>query len=346
MNLFSQEIVLGHSAAFKGPIQFIGKEIKLGLEGYFKDKNIKLISKDDRYEPKNTIDNTNYFIKKNVTALLGYVGTPTSNAIIKLTNKNKKIFFGAFSGAPNLSDYKKNPYSFSVRASYCDETDKMVESFISSGIKKIAILYQKDEFGDIGKSCLQASLKRYNLKIESEGKYRRNTIAVKRGADSILSSNVEGIVVVGPYKPSAIAIRYWRSKNLNVPVITFSFVGSKIFSKFLKGKTEKVYVTQVVPNPWDSSIKIVKEYQSKIKKDFSSVSLEGYISAKIFYMALKASSKNVNDSDILKKSIEQLGHFDVGGFSGSFSPTDHRASSKVYLSRIRGDGTIEYVNSL
>jgi ABC-type branched-subunit amino acid transport system substrate-binding protein len=338
-------ITIGQSCALKGPASALGKEMQRGAAAYFKGGPIKLETMDDKYEPKLCIKNTNAFIAKNVDALFGYVGTPTSKACVPLAMKAKKIYFGPFTGAGFLADAKKNPYSFSVRASYDAETEKMVDAFVKKGIKKIAIFVQDDGFGAVGKSGVLKALKKHGLTLTGEGRYKRNTIAVKKGADKVIASGAEGVITVGAYKPCGAAIKYFRKKGFNAPIINISFVGSKALAKIVKGKADNVYVTQVVPNPWDKSIPIVKEYQSKVGGNFGFISLEGYITAKIFDIGVKKAGSKANNSDSLKAALETINE-DLGGLKASFSPTDHRALDKTYLTKINSDGSFSYVSGL
>ncbi|OUR96734.1 hypothetical protein A9Q84_10360 [Halobacteriovorax marinus] len=336
---------IGQSCALKGPASALGKEMQRGAAAYFKGTSIKLETMDDKYEPKLCVKNTKAFLAKNVDALFGYVGTPTSKACAPLAMAAKKIYFGPFTGAGFLADAKKNPYSFSVRASYDAETEMMVDALVKKGIKKIAIFIQDDGFGAVGKSGVLKALKKHGLSLAGEGRYKRNTIAVKGGADKIIASGAGGVITVGAYKPCGTAIKYLRKKGFNGPIINISFVGSKALAKIVKGKADNVFVSQVVPNPWDASIPIVKEYQSKIGGNYGFISLEGYITAKIFEIGVKKAGAKATSSDALKTAFETI-NTDLGGIKATFGPNDHRALDKTYLTRINTDGSFTYVNGL
>src|SRR6266849_3009298 len=117
-------ILLGQSAAFSGPAANLGKEMKEGATVYFEfingqggvyGRKINLISLDDGYEPDRAVPNTKKLIDENkVFALFGYVGTPTSYAVIPLINEAKIPFFAPFSGAEGLRS-PVNKYIFNIR---------------------------------------------------------------------------------------------------------------------------------------------------------------------------------------------------------------------------------------
>ncbi len=92
---FSQ-VILGESCATSGPLSFMGTEMNRGADAYLKKYANEIILKnlDDSYEPDKCIENTKKFIEERVTALFGYVGTPTSKAALPLAKEKEMLFFG------------------------------------------------------------------------------------------------------------------------------------------------------------------------------------------------------------------------------------------------------------
>jgi hypothetical protein len=146
-------ILIGQSAAFSGPAQELGLEMRQGAKLVFDSVNaqggihgrkIQLIAHDDGYEPERAAANTRKLINEDrVFALIGYVGTPTSQSALPIFTEVKVPFIGAFTGAQLLRE-PFNRYIFNVRASYFDETEKIVEQLVSLGAQTIAVFYQND----------------------------------------------------------------------------------------------------------------------------------------------------------------------------------------------------------
>src|SRR5438105_1259940 len=82
-----EDVVLGMSAAFRGPSRGLGIELYRGATAYFEHVNAsggvherKLVLKayDDGYNPGPALENTTRLIEQdNALLLFGYVGTPT-----------------------------------------------------------------------------------------------------------------------------------------------------------------------------------------------------------------------------------------------------------------------------
>ena len=79
---------------------------------------------------------------------------------------------GMFTGAEVLR-VPFNRYVFHVRASYYDETDKIVEQVVSTGGKKISVFYQSDAYGEAGRKGTEIALTKRGMKIHSTGTVER-----------------------------------------------------------------------------------------------------------------------------------------------------------------------------
>ena len=92
-------ILLGESAAFTGPAQQLGIQMRDGMMLWFNHVNahggvhgrtIRLTTRDDGYESDRAAENTRKLIETDkVFALVGYVGTPTSKASLPVFTKDK-----------------------------------------------------------------------------------------------------------------------------------------------------------------------------------------------------------------------------------------------------------------
>src|SRR5713226_4617790 len=190
----TKSILLGQSAAFSGPAAQLGIQMNIGTKAYLDYVNaqggvygrkIELKTRDDRYEATLCLDNTKKLIEEDkVFALISYVGTPTTGAAMPVITEAKVPLVGPFTGAELLRT-PVNRYIFNVRASYYDETEKIVEQLVSTGNKKIAVFYQDDNYGQAGLKGVDIAMTKRNLKIAALGKVERNTVKVEEAVKTI-----------------------------------------------------------------------------------------------------------------------------------------------------------------
>ncbi|MBI1823744.1 MAG: ABC transporter substrate-binding protein [Nitrospirae bacterium] len=340
-----KEILIGMSNALNGPAMALGSGIKTGSSIYFNKVNlaggirgrrIKLVSYDDGYEPEKAVVNTKKLIEEDkVFALFGFVGTPTSSAVMPIFSKAGVPYIAPFTGAEILRN-PVNKFLFNVRASYFDETETMVEHLTKDlGIKKIGVFVQADSFGDAGRAGVMRALKRRDLVLTGDGKYTRNTIEIGEGLEALKKANPEAVIMVGTYKPCAEFIKKAKSQGFRPKFLNISFVGTYALIQELGSDGDGVIVTQVVPNPIDSTLPVVKQYKEDMnvagRGSLDFTSLEGYIDAVVLTEAIKKSESLTRSSFL--STLEGL-NVNIGGLQVSFSPSNNKALKEVFLTKI------------
>ncbi len=358
--VFGNEIRFGQSAAFEGPASELGRGMRNGILAAFQEINqaggingrrLTLTSYDDGYNPSRAIENAHKLIDQDeVFALIGGVGTPTAKVIQPISSEKEVPFIGPFTGASFL----RNPdlrNVVNVRASYEQETEAWIERLTEDlGINRIAVFYQDDSFGRAGLKGVRDALKKRNLEIVAEGKYMRNTTAVKRALLSIREGKPEAVAMIGAYQASAEFIRLARSLGLDAVFMNISFVGSKALSRELDGQGQGVYVTQVVPFPEDESLPIISDYQRAMKEfdpaaETGFVSLEGYIVGRFAGEVLKELGDTPTRSSFLSQ-IDRTKNYDLGGLKLVFGPNDNQGLDRVFLTEILPDGRFRPIDRL
>jgi ABC-type branched-subunit amino acid transport system substrate-binding protein len=343
-------IVLGQSAAFSGPAAQLGIQMNAGTKAYFDHVNaqggvfgrkIELKTRDDRYEANLCVENTKKFIEEDkVFALISYVGTPTTVAAMPVFTDAKVPLIGPFTGAEALRT-PVNRYIFNVRASYYDETERIVEQLASTGNKKIAVFYQDDAYGQAGLKGVQIAMDKRNLKIAAMGKVERNTVKVEDAVKSINAAEPDGVVMISAYTSIAEFVRQMKKAGSSTQFHNVSFVGSKALSDALKDEGHGVAISQVVPFPWSPSVTIVKEYQEVMTKagntDFNFSSLEGFVVGKVMVEGLRRAGKDLTREKLVT-ALEGMSNVNIGDFIINFSPASHSGSKFVDLTMIGRGG--------
>jgi branched-chain amino acid transport system substrate-binding protein len=342
-------ILIGESAAFTGPASELGTEMRAGALAYFQAINaaggvngrkIELRSLDDGYEPDRAAANTRKLIDDGVFLLFGYVGTPTSNAAKPIFTAAKVPFVGAFTGAESLRN-PLNRYVFNIRASYYDETDKIVGQLVGQTLDRIAVFYQNDDYGKAGLTGVEKAMQRRNMKIIATGTVERNTVDVAAAVASIGKVDAQAVIMISAYKSCAAFIKAMRVAGYNPQFVNVSFVGSRALAHEAGPAGRGVGISQVMPFPWNLATRVVKEYQQLLaastgKQDYSFTSLEGFIAAKVLVEGLRRTGNDLTREKFIA-AMEQMRDYDVGGYSVTFSPSDHNGSKFVELTVIGKD---------
>jgi len=324
---------------------------EINVTGGVNGRRVELVSYDDGYEPEKAIANTKRLINENgVFALVGEVGTPTSNAAQPIATEASVPFIGPFTGAAFL----RNPSLgnvINIRGSYDQEAEAWIAHLTTDlGISRIAILYQNDTFGRAGLSGVSKAMEKRGMKLVAEGTYERNTTAVKTALLAIRKADPEAVVMVGTYKPCAEFIKLARRLKVNAVFVNTSFVGANALAKELGEDGKGVVVTQVVPFPGDMSLPLVAQYQKALKAanpdaQIGFVSLEGYMVGRLVVEALRKVKGPVTRVGLLS-TIKEVGTFDLGGIQLHYGPEDNQGMDQVFLTVIQADGSFKAVDRL
>ncbi|MCY4577906.1 MAG: ABC transporter substrate-binding protein [Chloroflexi bacterium] len=357
--VFDDRVVFGQSAAFSGPAQELGTNMRIGIMAAFHEVNerggihgrtLELVSRDDAYEPEAAVTNTLQLIEEEgVFALIGEVGTPTSRSATPVAADEGVPFIAPFTGAEFLRD-DDWANIINLRASYYQETEEMVARLTQDlGISRIGVLYQDDSYGRAGYRGVRMALDRREMEPVSIGLYPRNTTAVKTALLDLNLGSPEAVIMIGAYEPVAALIELARYTGADPIFLTVSFVGSNALANELGAGGEGVYVTQVVPFPTDGSTPVVSSYLNALSAydrfaDPGFVSFEGYLAGRLAIEGLERCGPSVDRAcflDILNSSNE----IDIDGFKLRFGD-DNQGSDEVFITVIGKDGEYHPVSTL
>jgi branched-chain amino acid transport system substrate-binding protein len=356
----SDAILFGQAAALDGPSSALGQGMRQGILAAFAEVNAKggvhgrslrLISRDDGYDPDRSADQTTKLIEGDkVFALIGAVGTPTTTVTVPLAKAKNIPFIGPFTGAgflraPDLHNV------VNIRASYGAEAEAWIKHLTEDlHVSRIAIFYQDDSFGRDGLAGVKLALEKRSMELTAEGTFERNTKAVRSALRTLKSAEPEAVVMVGTYGPCAEFIKLARRSGFSPIFVNISFVGADALAKELGPEGSGVIVSQVVPFPWDTSVQVVADYQAAerafdpaLKPEF--VSLEGYLSGRLVAAALDITGPNPTRADMLR-IINEIGRFDISGDIMTFGSQMRDAPPQVFLTVIQPDGTFKAVEKL
>jgi branched-chain amino acid transport system substrate-binding protein len=346
------KIVLGQSAAMTGPAAQLGIQFQAGAKllfdrvnaaGGINGKTIELKTLDDGYEPERCGANTRKLIDEDVFSLFGYIGTPTSVVALPLATNAKIPFVAPFTGAQGLRD-PFNRYAFHVRASYFDETARIVNQLYAVGMKNIAVFYQNDAYGQAGLAGVNRALAAVNSKPVALATVERNSVDVANAVKTISAARPEAVVQISAYKSCAAYIREARKAGSGSQFFNVSFVGTAALASELGPDARGVVVSQVMPFPFAAVTPLSAEFikaASSGKVDLNYSSMEGYVAARVFTEALRRAGNNPT-REALIASMESLREFNLGGFFVDFSPTKHAGSTYVDLTILTSDGRVRH----
>jgi branched-chain amino acid transport system substrate-binding protein len=347
-------IVLGQSAPLTGANAELGNDIRNGALAYFHQVNeaggvhgrrIELATLDDANQVARAGENTRKLVEEaGVFALFGYASATLSRPALPTVEKHGVPFLAPFTGADPMRVFNRHVYN--MRASYADELEKIVEHYITFGIKRFAIVHYDDVVGNENYTAVARALKKNDLSAASVAAFKdRAKPDIAGGVKEVMKGNPEVVILTTLYKASADFVRTAQKAGLTAQMVSNSFPGSSPLARELGTDGAGVAIAQVVPPPTKRSLPVVREYQAAIekqlgRKEYSFTSLESFIAAKVVVEALKRAGPKPTREGFMR-ALDTM-TFDTGGYVVRFAPDNHNGSSYVELTVIGRDLQFNY----
>jgi branched-chain amino acid transport system substrate-binding protein len=345
----ARTITIGCSGALSGPLAGFGQDLKIGVDAAMTQINAKggihgralqLQMMDDAYVPTRTAENVKKMIgESSVFALMSCIGTPNNAAILPMVEEGNLPYVAPLTGANSLRKSSKNV--FHVRASYGDETTRLVAKLVEMGIKNLAIVYLDNPFGkevlaDANKALAASGIKATaEVALATDGKNLQQvveqTIAAKPAAVFLATAGaastglVAGIKKISPMMPIA---------GLSVALTNDGL-------KQLGNATAGLAITMVFPDPNRARIELVRDYHAAMnamgRKEYSLGSLEAYVNTRVMAEALQRTGRDVSRAK-LQQALASLRNFDLDGFMVNYQASPYVASKYVDLGVMGANG--------
>ena len=342
---------LGQSVALTGPLGDIGSAMHRGskvcfdainAQGGVHGRRIDLVTRDDGYDVRRAVENVSGFLRDPSTfALFSCMGTPIIEGMLPLIRNTDVPCFSPLTGASSARPADMRNV-LNVRASYPEETERLVEHLATIGLKRIAVACQNNSFGKEVLQAAETTMQRHHLSQVATATIRSDASDAAAAAKTIAAANPEAVLLGLAGTPTVGFVKAIRAERRGLPLYALSVMGSAATLSALGDDSLGIAVSQVVPLPTNPGVPVVRDFQQAWRAqpgaiEPSHLALEGYINARVFIEALKRAGRNPSRKAFLDSawSIKRL---DLGGFELSFQQPGRNASRFVELTMIGRNG--------
>jgi len=313
-------------------------------------RKIKLISKDDAYNPVLAKSVTNDLVLQNkVLAIVGSLGTAANEATTRFINDHGVPRLFVNTGYSGFADAKKYPTTYTVLPSYVMEA-KIMGQYIKENFagKKLGLIYQDDDFG----SDALAGFKTAGVKFDVAIPYASGSQSAAAGAGwvgKLKAAGAEVVVMFGVTSATGAALGASAVLGYKAQWILGSVGGDATTLKAL-GVPAAVLTGSIgasfLPGTTDTKDEYIKQFQDVNAKYNAGASFDNNVlvamnSAMLTVEALRAAGKNLT-RDSLMAAIEKKGAtFASAAFSPIlYSPTSHVGYSGYWFGKYDPSGAM------
>jgi branched-chain amino acid transport system substrate-binding protein len=347
------EIVIGSIQDLSGPIAVLGKPVQNGMilrteqinaAGGINGRKLKLVVEDSGYDPKKGVLAAQKLLNQDkIFAMVATMGSPVSLATLPLViDKGVAHLFpitahtGNFEPLHKLKFSSSNPYPNTTRTGL----SLMMKM---KPYKRVAIIYQDDEYGlDVLRGA-EATLKDAGMTLVEKTSYKRGATDFSSQMQKLKAANPDLIILATIVRETIGAMAAARQLGY-----TGDFFGSEAAYQPAVAKAggkvvEGLYAVSTVPTPYrddPGNSKSLNEwmdaYKTRFKEDPDLYSVYGSLMVDMFAKAAEKAGPNLT-IDALVKSLETNPYPRTffGNPEISFSPTKRMGQDQARLAQIR-----------
>ena len=347
------QIVVGQVAPLSGLEGSQGRAYATGLRLALNRANalgtsghtFTLVTKDDGSRPADTLAATQLLLSESRPLVLaGFIGDRGVGELVSTGLLEKENI--ALVGYRVAEVRAETPLVYNVRASLRDEISKMVEHLTTVGITRIGLFHQDGPAAGPLIAAAEDIMKTRGAKLTSKGSYPAGTAKVSAAVlDAFMVAKPQAIIMVASGSASAAFIERYRMDNGAAQLFTHSGADIEQISQRLGEEQMKgLAITQVTPNPYKVSGRLIKEFNETVAKSpklevpVSYAMLEGYIAGNVIVEAAQRMGPKATREGFVA-AIDTM-DLEMGGYKVGFKPGMRVGSRFVELTIVSAAGRI------
>ena len=346
------EILVGRTTALSGGMAPFLLPVHDGQDAAIADLNarggiggrkVRLVTLDDGFDAKRTLDNARTLgDKEGVVALFGVAGTSQVMTVLPYLAEAMLPLISVYTGSPAIRA-QASPYLFTTRASYADELVKIVRNLVAVQSTRIAVAYQDNDFGKLLLPLVEKV-------VAAEGA----TMVGTHSLDSAGKDATDAARGLSAHKPQAVlliaagppVVAYVRANraHIGVPVYTLSLGAGAFVLQALGEEARGLAVARTGPSPTKPTLQITRDFQASMKRHGKPADYDrytGYMDARVLIEGLRAAGPGVTRAS-LTQAMSTMGRLDLGGYSYEFTPQNRHGSNFVDIAVVSSGGTYRH----
>jgi branched-chain amino acid transport system substrate-binding protein len=323
---------------FTGPQTFAGMQLasnEINSNGGINGKKIQLIVEDSKGIPQDGISAFNKINDLNSPNVIVSVMSGVSNSLAPLALEKKIPMIAIINSDPNIA---RNNYSFRFYPYSKQENEPVLKIIKDKNAKKVAILYQNDDFGD---AIYQNLKENYKGDLYSEY-FPTGSNDFKTQLLKIKEKNPDVLVVTGFGAQSAEILKQIKELDINTSIIGCSILALPDTIKAAGDSAEGSYV--VAPIFYSEDNQKANEFREKFKGKYPNLVIDHYAASgyDTIYLIKHIIEKNGDSREDIKTGLTNIKDNDFSGILGNITVEGRNIVFPLKEAIIHG-GKIKYL---
>lgn len=336
-----KEIKLGGVLALSGPVTLVTTPYRQAIEAYFNRVNsqggingrkINWIVEDDAYKPAQSLAAAKKLVERdNVFFIFGQMGASMIGAVAPYAERAMIPALGATAAPDPQREYVLTfmaPYQnmMYVATKYLLEQNKS---------KRIALLFQNDDFGELGRKGVLKAMAEAGQTLVSEVGYERGTTDFSTYVLKLRESQADAVLAMSLPSSLATAMKQAKSIGYKARWVAGAAGGFNSTQELLGADVEGLLYPSEIDSQYTESpaMSDVKELMNKFSPgaQIDWGTLLGYAQARYVVSLLKSLDNNLTREAVIKQAYSGKG-IDVGIMPPvNYSSTKHSAATAARM---------------
>jgi ABC-type branched-subunit amino acid transport system substrate-binding protein len=348
------KIVIGTWAPLTGPAALWGA-VARGAEAYFDMVNaeggihgrqIEFIVRDDAYQPSRTVAAVREMVERDrVFAMVGGVGTATGRAVMDYLAAKEVVWVSPASGATHWA-YPPKKYLFAQYTPYFDEAAVLVDHAVQEmGKKRIAVIYQNDDFGGSGLIGARLALAKHGLEIVEAVSVEVPDTDLNSHAVRLRESRADAVLMWLTPRHASIIVGAIRRLGYDTQWLASSVLAdAELLDELTEGAWEGVIYTAigVLPNSGHPLLEKYREAAARVApgERVSEFFLGGFRYAEPLGEALQRAGRDLTTESLIE-ALESMDGWQGTGPPITYGPDHRQGTRSMFLARAVAGGDAE-----
>ena len=344
------EVVVGSIQDLSGPLVSFGKPVRDGMvmrveqtnnAGGVHGRKIKLVVEDAGYDTKKAVLAGDKLINSDKAfAVLGTLGAAPAGATIDAIVDSGTLHLFPLNAQRSMFD-PFHKLKFAAWTPYTDSTRAGLKEMLKKGYKRVAILYQDDEFGLDILNGTEAALKEANLALIEKTSYKRGATEFSSQMQKIKAANPDLIVLATVVRETIGAMA--EGRKIGYTGDFFGSQGSYIAAlPKLGGKAiEGLYNINEIPVPYRDTPgnsnqlnEWMDAYKARTNLDAETGAVMGWFVMDMFIKTLEKTGPNLTTDNFVKALESSIfPRSFLGTPEISFGPNKHIGNNQARIAQ-------------
>ena len=316
-------------------------------EGGIHGRKIKFFVRDDQYNPSQTVAAVKELTERHgIFAFVGGVGTACCQSVYQILLDNKIIWISPCSGARSFWD-PHNPYLWNIWVTYEDDSSILTKFAVEKKkYKKIAMLYQNDDYGLDALDAVKYRLSKYKMELLTALPVEPTERDLSSQVAKLKASGAEAVIGYCSPTQAAIALRTSVSTGFRPQWFhSYNLSDYPLMNRITDGLWSKEgVITSGFFVPPDADNALIKKYRAAQERmapteRWGVFYQAGLVVAEPLVEAMKRAGRNLSTAAV-KKELDSLTDFQGVGPKITWTATNHKAPKSVQIWQAGPNGEI------